>query len=296
MYYATRYSVSLGVSIFLLVFGIKALRTPTTWDNLWSLGFGQANGQALIMRDVSVRSASPNIVGQSVLANIPHLTFSLIYFQWNMILTTMLMGREWNNFSQKRAALRVSDNPKGDQRTRYFLQLPYKFTVPLIIISILLHWILSQCIFVVSVEVLENMYDLGGDIGNAVISWGLVTCGYSPVAIMTCLLVSIAIPTSVIGAGRRRLRGPMPVAGSCSLTIAAACHHTDGNPRPDTALEPLAWGVMVEWGKDQGSLSPSETKSVDQTSEASTLATLSYEHCGFSNGMVAEPQEGRIYA
>jgi hypothetical protein len=217
------------------------MQIPTNFKNIWSLGFGKPSEQTIISWPGS-RGDSPSIPANVILANIPHLIFSFIYFQWNAVFTSMLMGKEWNDFSMKRASLRVSDMPQHIQRSQYFLQLPFQFSVPLSAVSILLHWVLSQSIFIVAIELIWQ---------NERISWGLITCGYSPMAILTNLLISLTIPLSVYVIGRRRLPGLMPVVGSCSLAIAAACHHPDGGEHPEAALGNLQWGVMRDWKRYQ---------------------------------------------
>lgn len=44
------------------------------------------------------------------------------------------------------------------------------------------------------------------------ISWVLIACAYSPLAILTNLLISLIIPASVLALGRLRLPGFMPMA------------------------------------------------------------------------------------
>lgn len=50
-----------------------------------------------------------------------------------------------------RKGLRVTA-PRGEQRSSYFLQLPYRWAVPLMIVSGALHWLMSQTIFPVRLE------------------------------------------------------------------------------------------------------------------------------------------------
>lgn len=293
----SRYSISLVISLILLIWGINAMETATDFKSLWSLGFGQPQEQTLMSWQ---GSWTPNIAANVALANLPHLTFSVIYFQWNAIFTSMMIGKEWNDFSLQRTSLRVSDQPHGQQRSRYFLQLPYQFSIPLIATSILLHWILSQCIFIVSVEVFERYVD------EPKLSWGLITCGYSPIAIMTVLIVSLIIPISVYALGRRRFPGPMPIAGSCSLAIAAACHHPDGGSHPDATLDSLKWGVMAESKKLQQAedqeAGGQELQGLLRSNSAYDPGSVysdpdsTFEHCGFSNAQVDVPQEGNKYA
>lgn len=277
----SRYLTSTAISLFLLIWGIRSLTIPRTWNNIWSLGFGETTDQTIIRSNFLYHN---NVAGNVILANLPHLIFSVMYFQWNAIFTSISMGKEWNDFSQRRAALRVSDKPQGVQCSRYFLQLPYQFGTPLIAISILLHWLLSQSMFVVAVE--------GRDETDA-ISKGFITCGYSPIAIMAVLLASLSIPISVVVASWRRLPGLMPVTGSCSLAIAAACHHPDGGAHPSAALGLVKWGVMIDWEKKQ---SQDENGQGEQERPGPLEPIVLHGHCGFSIDNVDEPVEGQIYA
>lgn len=264
---------------------------PRSFDNLWSLGFGQPSEETLILWGNSIGSGSviSTIAANVVVANSPHLIFSLIYFQWNAIFTSMLIGKEWNDFSLKSKPLRVSDRPQGKQRSRYFLQLPFKFSIPLIITSMLLHWIISQCIFVVSVEQIMRY------VSPQQISWGILTCGYSPIAIMTVLLASLTIPVSVFVLGWRRLPGLMPVAGSCSLAIAAACHNRAAGTYPDVTQDVLKWGVMKDWKREQQSQEELTQEEDDGGDHGLSQTTSGCGHCGFSNAVVDDPQEGVAY-
>lgn len=249
-----------------------------------SLGFGQPDNHFLAY----ISSGSKGIVANAAVANSPHLILSFIYFQWNALFTSMAMGKEWNDYSQRRAALRVSDNPRGEQRSRYFLQLPYRFSVPMILISILLHWLLSQAVFIVAIEKVQLDYT------PPAMSWGVVACGYSPAAVMTILAVSLVIPGSICIFGWRRYPGPMPVVGSCSLAIAAACHHPDGEGHPEVALGALKWGAMVAWSRKPSG----QGEQYEEGEEMRSLLPVAggFGHCGFSDEFVDEPQDGQVYA
>lgn len=76
---------------------------------------------------------------------------SFYYFTFNSFLTRIQGEGEWNSYSRCYKPLRVSE-PKGEQVSNYRLQLPYRYSIPLIGISILLHWILSNAIFLTIIE------------------------------------------------------------------------------------------------------------------------------------------------
>jgi hypothetical protein len=67
----------------------------------------------------------------------------------------MLANREWSNYARKRSALRVTV-PSPTQRSTYFLSLPYTYSLPLVVASILLHWLISQSLFVARIAVYKN--------------------------------------------------------------------------------------------------------------------------------------------
>lgn len=67
--------------------------------------------------------------------------------------------------------------PQGEQRSTYWLQLPYAYSIPLITASATLHWLISQSIFLMRVS--YNSNDPGEDPTEADIS----SLGISPVAI-----------------------------------------------------------------------------------------------------------------
>jgi len=81
------------------------------------------------------------------MANTPQLILSLCYLVYNGLYTRMIAEFEWASFSTQYKSLRVSIPRGGRQRSTYRLQLPYRYSVPLIIISVLLHWLYSNCIY-----------------------------------------------------------------------------------------------------------------------------------------------------
>ncbi|RSL89626.1 hypothetical protein CDV31_015843 [Fusarium ambrosium] len=87
------------------------------------------------------------LLGMTVVANLPQLILSLCYMVYNSLFTRMLAEFEWFNYSVRFRALRVTD-PRGQQNSTYRLQLPYRWSVPLLTVSTLLHWVYSNCIYV----------------------------------------------------------------------------------------------------------------------------------------------------
>ncbi|KAL4864495.1 hypothetical protein BDV12DRAFT_176034 [Aspergillus spectabilis] len=58
---------------------------------------------------------------------------------------------------------------------------------------------------------------------------------------MVCLLVGLSL---------RRLPSRMPLAGSCSLAISAACHPPKGEDLTTVALGPVMWGETTHAARD----------------------------------------------
>ncbi|KAF5964045.1 hypothetical protein FBULB1_13014 [Fusarium bulbicola] len=255
------YGSALCAACALLTWGVLILDDPRDLKSLWNLGFGSANEFKLIsgLRWEDMREKS--LIWNVLLANLPQLIFSFLYFQYNSLFTCMAAAKEWSDHGKERRSLRVSSNPRGEQRSRYFLQLPYRYSIPLLVASISMHWMLSQSIFIVAVEDTTD--------------WIVFTCGYSPIAIIFVIITAVFMAAAVVITALRRLPTAMPVAASCSLAIAAACHHPDSMPQPDAPMFPLQWGVM--WRQREGS------------------GRELTGHCGFSQYPVEKPQDGIVY-
>ncbi|KAI9925115.1 hypothetical protein MW887_006523 [Aspergillus wentii] len=267
------FSTSITACILLLSLGLMGVSDRTT---IWKSGIGTANGQTIIRTYGFPTTLLPN----TLIVNTPQTIFSLIYFTTNAIFSIMLLSAEWNSYALHRKGLRVSTGPKGSQRSTYFLSLPYRYALPLLALSTLLHWLISQSLFLVNVE----MYDatLTRDP-----QFDIISCGYSPLAIVICLSVSGVLIAYLVGMGCRRFKSGMPIAGSCSAAISAACHFDvkemmESAPRNDSDSQvllhesqpvetlPLQWGVVPFYGGEVG-------------------------HCAFSSVEVETPKDGDIY-
>ncbi|KAK7977089.1 hypothetical protein PG996_003158 [Apiospora saccharicola] len=76
-----------------------------------------------------------------------NLILSFVYLIINMLHTRLRAEEEWNTYGLGYRPLRVS-YPEGQQTSTYRLQLPYKYSVPLISTSTLLHWLVSNSLFI----------------------------------------------------------------------------------------------------------------------------------------------------
>ena len=171
----------------------------------------------------------------------------------------MLLAQEWSDYGHERKPLRVT-SPTGSQRSTYRLQLPYRYGIPLLIVSGILHWLVSQSLFLARVAKFSN--------GDEQIENDISTVGYSCVAIITVICFGGIVVISGILFGFRRYKTGMPLAGSCSAAISAACHRP--NEDVDAAYKPVMWGAV----KSNGAVG----------------------HCCFTSFEVTKPVEGKLYA
>ncbi|OCL09335.1 hypothetical protein AOQ84DRAFT_431347 [Glonium stellatum] len=228
---------------------------PSSFKGLWATGLGTLNGNNLL-------SMSTSLVGGVILANVPQAVLSYLYLCFNALYTCMLVAHEWARFFYERRTLRVT-SPSSQQRSSYWLQLPYTYAVPLTVASGLLHWLASQSLFMVQITVVN-------DDGEPDPGLSISTCGYSPVAIILTTIVGSFIVLGGIGTALRRYPAGMPLASSCSAAISAACHPPSEDI--DAAVLPVQWGVVDGGGKGE------------------------VGHCTFTSMRVTEPVPGKLYA
>jgi len=160
---------------------------------------------------------SPTFDQAVLIANSPQLLLSFAYLAFNGLFTRLHMAKEWSSMSIQYKALRVS-NPRGEQNSTYFLQLPYRYSIPLLIVSISLHWVLSGCIYLL---VMQGRYFSGAGSDGPLSS--LMALGFSTKSLITMLAVSIFLAFMPPLLGLKRLPRMAVVVGSNSLAIAAAC-------------------------------------------------------------------------
>jgi hypothetical protein len=245
---------------------MSRLNAQNHLSSLWKLGIGTHPMTIINFPNYAEVNYGDNGLFQNIaLANMPQAILAGIYVAYNGIFTSMLQAEEWNSYSVKRKGLRVSIATQGAQRDTYFLSLPYRYSIPLLVISALLHWLVSQSLFLVSILGITLMVD-----NSAESVTSNFTCGYSPIAAIFVFVFAVLMFCFAVGTGFRRFKSGMPVAGSCSAAIAAACYPVEGLAQVKVD-EPLQWGVM---GTAAGGL----------------------PHCGFSSDPVELPEDGVLYA
>ncbi|KAK0722601.1 hypothetical protein B0T26DRAFT_749977 [Lasiosphaeria miniovina] len=126
------------------------------------------------------------------------------------MLSAFPVQREFSNMSSLHKALRVSE-PTGIQRFSYFISVPLRYGLPLYGTSALLHWLISQSLFLARI--------------TAVLHIGLM-------AVVGIVLI-----------GFRTYDGTMRMVSIDSGAISAACHALEGGWESGYVL-PVEWGVF----------------------------------------------------
>jgi hypothetical protein len=173
----------------------------------------------------------------ALIVNLPQIILSFCYLALNGICTSIASAQEWNNIAQTRKGLRVT-KPLGKQRSTYFLQLPYRWAVPLIFTSGILHWLLSQSFFLVRMNVVDRD-------GNVVNEKSKTACGYARLSLLVFFAVALILVSAVGMFGVRHMQQRMPMAAACSLVVSAACHPRKDEPL-DARLKKVKWGVVED--------------------------------------------------
>lgn len=177
----------------------------------------------------------------------------------------MLVAAEWSHYSNHKKSLRVSA-PRLAQRSSYFLSMPFRFGIPLLVISAVAPWLASQSLFLIRAQVLP------ADGSNAVVQINN-RVGFSPMASLLALILTTLMLLFFLGLGLLKkhpgVESSMPMVSTCSAAISAACHrHKDD---VDAHLLPVQWGTIPEKGE--------------------------IGHCSFTTALdIRHPQEGRLYA
>ncbi|KAI9146818.1 hypothetical protein HJFPF1_13386 [Paramyrothecium foliicola] len=231
-------------------------------------GLGAIREESLI--NFMIGSGDQALLTNILLANSPQAVLSIIYVGYNSLFTNMCAASEWASYATHRKGLRVSTEAQGYQKETYFLQLPYRWSLPLIAMSGLVHWLISQSIFVVIIQSYTATEKDKFAMDSAdLLSY--VTCAWSPLGFILVIIGGSLMTVALFVTAFQRLSpSGMPMASSNSAAISAACHH-------DPA-EKAAWEKLLKWGA-----SPSHFVN-------------GVGHCSFSSENVEQPLNGSLYA
>ncbi|KAK5062496.1 hypothetical protein LTR84_004569 [Exophiala bonariae] len=231
--------------------------------SVWTAGLGSINPNA-VFQFTTFGGVDPgsSMMFKVLVVNTPQLAFSFLYFLYNGMFTCMHAAEEFAGFATQRKALRVS-SPERGQRSTYWLSLPWSYSVPLLLLSSITHWLVSRSIYLVNINV------MGLD-GNWQPDRDISACGFNNLMILLVMLTLVCMLSLLVACSNRKLDSNIPMVGTSSMIISAVCHHP--NDRETEAVKPLLWGVTE--------------KPVDGKPG----------HCSLSSGEVEHLVPGEIYS
>ncbi|KAL4892713.1 hypothetical protein BDV59DRAFT_202460 [Aspergillus ambiguus] len=184
------------VGVYFLCESVSTFSVPDSF----SAGLGALSLSAIVNISQRTGGSTPSLVTTSLIANLPQLLLSGLYFGYNAVMTGMYSAYEWSLFIHRRTTLRVT-LPHGAQRETYWLQLPWRYSLPLGVCCTAFHWLISQSIFLINLRIYQANNELlrrpDRYFPSASRSGVITACGYSPLAIL--------LETEAGNAGRREL-------------------------------------------------------------------------------------------
>lgn len=142
------------------------------------MGYGAVTAESMVNLNLS---GGGGLLVTVLLANPPQALLSFLFLTYNGLYTCTLLADEWCGYGYEQKLLRVT-NSIGSQRSTYRLQPPYRYGIPLLILSGTLYCLASQSLFLARV----SSFDSTGkeDTMNSV-----STVGYSNIAIITAIFL-----------------------------------------------------------------------------------------------------------
>ncbi|KAJ5664257.1 hypothetical protein N7507_004988, partial [Penicillium longicatenatum] len=212
-----------------------------------------------------------------LIANIPQLIISIVYTVYNNALTRMLLAAEFNSYAVKYKPLRVSF-PTGEQRSTYYLSVPYRYSIPFLAIFTLSHWLASEALSFYQIVPINIKGDFEPD--RTVNGLNASSLGFRIMVVPWFITVVVFFILML----RRFKSASIPLALNCSAALSAACHRPpDDN---DAAEKPVKWGEVV--GMKVPNLS---------THIGPGIADLETEcrHCSFTSKDIVDPRPNCAY-
>lgn len=230
------------ISLVVVLISLAGQGVPIDFAGLWQQGLGKVNGYALIQGPWHDGITLNNFVQQVLVTNGLQLLLSCAYMFLNNILSRQLVANEWVGLlnTEEKKSLRVSQ-PRGLQRSTYTLSMPFKYSIPIMILFIFSHWLVSQSIFVVQTTV----YQSGGS-KVLIPDKNGSRIGYSAMGIILVIVtVTVFAGGLLVHSALRKYRNvptDLPCLATCSAAISAVCQPPEGDT--EAYLFPLNMGVV----------------------------------------------------
>jgi len=164
-----------------------------------------------------------DLLEKLLFANAFQLILSFGYIFYNNILTRQLIADEWTRFlrPEGKRSLRVS-SPVGMQRSSYMLSLPMTYSVPLLVSFMVLHYLISQSIFIAQADAFQP-----GPATSSIPDFNKSEVGYSVLGIIISLSLWIFLVAALLinSAARyyRDVPASFPAMATSSLALSAVC-------------------------------------------------------------------------
>lgn len=257
-------TVGVSAAYVVILSGVLGWAIFETKGDAYDSGLGRPDIQQLAnLRPDDVGSSG--IVPTLITANIPQLGFSLLYIFYTNIWSKLLIAHEFDRLTTSKKGLRVSERPRGEQRTSHFFTLPTRYAFPLMLCSAALHWLCSRSLFMARFDGV-NVDDVV-DPNDRIVRLAYSIPGMTALVAVTFVT---AVATVCI-AGFRRLRTGLGEI-AMSVVISAACHVKRQEDEP--------WKRKVQWG-DVGNEEVVDGKIV--------------RHCAFTSLESRPPTEDFLY-
>jgi hypothetical protein len=238
----------LFVCILLMVLGTCfsaslycTLQETISISNLLRLGIGTINRRFFLGWH---RKDTAGMMKSIFFANEGHALFGILYIIYNNVFYSMIFQDEWSRYQSHRKGLRISESPRGSQRTVYFFMMPYRLAIPIMGFSCIIHSLISQTVFFVDIEAWGHGPEetQKGHFFTRDQQLDFSTTGYSPLADVGLVFFSILMILYMVCYSMKKLKSGMPIVSTCSAAIAAAVHPSE-NEETEAWLQPIQWGV-----------------------------------------------------
>ena len=229
-------SVGISAAYVIILSGSLGWALSETNGNAYAHKIGRPDIQSLTILKPD-DTGSSGIVPTLITANIPQLGFSLLYVIYTNIWSKLLIAHEFDRLTVNKKGLRVSDRPRGEQRTSHFFTLPIRYAFPLMACSAALHWLCSRSLFMARFDGV----DVDGELDKRD---QLVRLAYNVQGMTALIGVNFAMVVATVSiAGFRRLRTGLGEI-AMSVVISAACHVKRYEAEP--WLQEVQWGDVSE--------------------------------------------------
>ncbi|KAF2499013.1 hypothetical protein BU16DRAFT_523619 [Lophium mytilinum] len=234
---STTFGVCLAIALHFAIRG--------AWGSQAAFSSGFSPNIQSLAKVVDDSGGSSTLLPTLIVANLPQIVFSCVYLLYNNLFTHYALAHEWDNFAERRKGLRVSDMPRGAQRSTRFLSLPARYSIPLMAFSALLHWLLSQSLYLVRIDGVNSLGEV--DKQDRIARLGYSTTGI--VCVIVVMTVGILV-TLAFGAFTSLRSGIM--VGSNSALISAAVHPiADEEQRRQMQYKEVMWGDVSGVDRDR---------------------------------------------